>query len=157
MSEGKPLTGRKVLIIAVSAFAVIVTANMTMLWAATGSFPGLVVKNTYVESQKFDARTEAQEALGWRTRVAHESGRLVVEITGADGAPVRGLAVEALVGRPATNEADRTMTLAPDGDLYSVPVELGAGRWRVSLRAEGADGMREPYSAIASLYLSGGG
>ena len=58
----KPLTGRKVLLIAVAAFGVVIAANLAMLLAATGTFPGLVVKNSYVASQGFDAKTAAQRA-----------------------------------------------------------------------------------------------
>ena len=59
-TEPRPLTGRKVLLIAVAAFAVILAANLAMLLAATGTFPGLVVKNSYVASQDWTARTDAQ-------------------------------------------------------------------------------------------------
>jgi nitrogen fixation protein FixH len=152
-TEPRRITGRTVLIVAVAAFSVVIAANMTMLWAATGSFPGLVVKNSYVASQDFDDRTAAQDAIGWEAAVAHEEGRLLVSITDEAGDAVEGLRVEAVVGRPATNEVDRPLTLRaePDG-LYGAPVELGAGQWRVSLSA--ADTAGRSYEAMASLYLS---
>ena len=100
-AEPRPLTGRKVLLIAVAAFAVILAANLAMLLAATGTFPGLVVKNSYVASQGWDRKTEAQRALGWRAAADYGDGTVRVAMTGRDGAPVRGLSVVAVVGRAA--------------------------------------------------------
>ena len=154
MTQQKKLTGRTVLAIALSAFAVVIAANMTMLWAATGSFPGLVVKNSYVASQDFDDRTAAQEALGWQSAVAHDSGKLEVRLTGADGALVEGARVEAVVGRPATAEVDRRLSLANTDGLYTAPVELGTGKWRVELSATDTAG--RSYRAVTQLFVSGG-
>lgn len=147
----KPLTGRKVLAILVGAFGVIVTANMAMLVAATGSFPGLVVKNSYVASQGWNARTDAQEALGWQAAVAHDSGELKVVLTGADGAPVRGLEVTAIVGRPASGRDDVTLSLAERSGAYTAPAAMDSGLWRVSVRASDGNGAR--YEAKAELWM----
>lgn len=61
----KPLTGRKVLMILVAAFGIIIAVNMTLLYNAIKTFPGLEVKNSYVASQTFDDRAISQRALGW--------------------------------------------------------------------------------------------
>ena len=50
----KQLTGRKVLLIMCSAFAVIIGVNLTLAFQAVATFPGLEVKNSYVASQSFD-------------------------------------------------------------------------------------------------------
>ena len=50
-----PLTGRKVLLIAVVAFGVIIGVNVLMAVKAISTFPGLEVQNSYVASQVFDA------------------------------------------------------------------------------------------------------
>lgn len=140
--SGKPLTGRKVLAILVGAFAVVIAANLAMLFAATGTFPGLVVKNSYVASQGWDAKTEAQRALGWQARVVHDGEALSVALTDAEGAPVHGLEVAATVGRPASGRTDRTLTLAETGGAYAAPLALAPGRWRVAVTATGTDGAR---------------
>ena len=54
------------------AFGVIIGVNVVMATKAIGTFPGLEVKNSYVASQSFDKRRDAQEALGWDVGVAHE-------------------------------------------------------------------------------------
>ena len=148
----KPLTGRKVLAIMVGAFGVIIAANLAMLVAATGTFPGLVVKNSYVASQGWDARTAAQEALGWTATVGHADGRLAVAITGADGRPVRGLDVTAVVGRPASGREDVTLMLAEGREGYAAPMALGPGLWRVAVTA--GRGTEARFEAEAEIRVA---
>jgi nitrogen fixation protein FixH len=149
--KGRPLTGRKVLIIAVSAFGVVIAANMALLFSATGSFPGLVVKNSYVASQGWDARTAAQRALGWEAAVAYGDGAVRVRLSDAEGRAVEGVALEATIGRPATDAHDRTLALRPVGGLYEAPIALEPGLWRVSLATTGAGA--PDYEAAADLVV----
>jgi len=151
MSAERRLTGRHVLIIALSAFAVVFGANMALLWAATGSFPGLVVRNSYVASQGWEARSDAQRALGWQATAGYGEGEIAVRLTGPEGEAVPGLAVEATVGRPASDADDRTLTLAWQGDVYAAPVRLAPGRWQVAIRA--GDGDATLYRATADLVV----
>ena len=132
----RELTGRHVLAIALGAFAIIIGANMTMLFSATGSFPGLVVKNSYVASQKWDANARAQQALGWKTEVAYEDRRLSIHVAGPDGKPIPDLKVTALVGRPTTDAEDRVLVLTASDNRYSAPVELAPGAWRIEIGSE---------------------
>lgn len=132
--KDRPLTGRHVLIVALAAFGTIIAANLTMLFAAMGSFPGLVVENSYVASQGWDARAAAQDALGWRAEVAWRDGRIVVALRDADGRTVEKAALEARVGRPSVAAEDRTVRLVPEGEVYSAPVALSPGAWRVEVR-----------------------
>lgn len=129
----RELTGRHVLLIAVTAFGVIVTANMAMLFAATGSFPGLVVANSHVAGVGWDARASAQRAMGWTLSTAYGDGAVVVRITGADGAPVTGLDLTATLGRPATDVEDRVLAFSPGPDGYRAAARLDPGLWRLHL------------------------
>ena len=132
----KELKGIHVLLICIGAFAIIIGANLTMLFAATGSFPGLVVKNSYVASQKWNARTEAQQALGWQARIGFADGTLTVSVKDADGVVVdTDLAV--LVGRPSSMTEDRTVSITRDGAVWRATVDLAPGRWRVEVRSVG--------------------
>lgn len=150
---GRPVTGRMVLIIALSAFAVILAANLTLLFSATGSFPGLIVKNSYVASQGWDARTQAQRALGWKTVVGYRDGTLSVQVAGSDGTAVEGLAPTLLVGRPASSAEDQTLTARAGAEpgIYSADITLAPGIWRVSITAESAEG--QSYAAGAELLV----
>lgn len=151
--SGRPITGRTVLAICLGAFAVVLAANLTLLFSATGTFPGLVVKNSYVAGVGWDARAEAQRALGWQTVVAYRDGALALSVTGPDGAGVEGLAPELVVGRPATSAEDRRLsaTAGAEPGRYAAAVELAPGLWRVAIATTAADGRR--YAATAELYV----
>jgi nitrogen fixation protein FixH len=149
--EGRPLTGRKVLLMMVAGFAVIVGANLTMLFAATGSFPGLVVANSYVASQGWDRKVAAQRALGWHAGAVYEGGRLAVSMTGPDGRPVAGLRIAAVIGRPASQAADVRLDLTEGPGGYSAPLDLAPGLWRVEITGTSAEG--ESYTAGAEFYV----
>lgn len=136
----REITGRTVLAIALGAFAVILTANLTLVFAAVGSFPGLVAKNSYVASQEFNIRAAERAALGWSAQLGHESGVVTAQIRDAAGRPVPGLAVQAQIGRPADASTDRTVVLEPAGDYYLAAADLPAGRWRAALRAVSQSG-----------------
>lgn len=150
-AEPKPLTGRKVLLIAVAAFGVIIAANLTMLFAATGTFPGLVVKNSYVASQGWDRKAQAQRALGWTAVAEFADGTLRVMMTGRTGAPMAGLSVVAVVGRPASTRDDVRLELAEAPDCYAAPLELAPGQWRVMITGANAEG--DSFEAVANLHV----
>ncbi len=127
----RELTGRHVLIITVSAFGVIIAANLAMLFAATGSFPGLVVENSYVASQGWNARTDAQRDLGWESRITYTPGAVVVELTGPDGRAVNQADLVLSIGRPSSDAADRV--LRPEPGTLRFAVDLAPGTWRLDL------------------------
>ncbi|MEL6268125.1 MAG: FixH family protein [Pseudomonadota bacterium] len=134
------LTGAHVAAFMGLAFLTIVGANTALVVAATGSFPGIVVKNSYVASQDFEARRAAARATGWTVTPGWEDGRLVVAVTGAEG-PVDALNVTAVIGRPAEDTHDRAVLLRPAGEgRYVVTAALAPGRWqaRIALSPEGA-------------------
>ncbi|MDH3669251.1 MAG: FixH family protein [Paracoccaceae bacterium] len=142
MSTEKPLTGRKVLLIALAAFGIVIGANLAMLFSATGTFPGLVVKNSYVASQQWQARTDAQKALGWQVEIGLENGRLSVTPRDADGALVQGLDMIATIGRPTQAKEDRSVELQLGADGYSAPIALAPGAWRVEIATRSGPAFR---------------
>ena len=95
----RPLTGRKVFVIAASAFAVIIAVNVAMAVLAVGTFPGLEVKNSYVASQDFDRERTAQLGLGWELEPTYSDGYLTLTFRGADGQPAEVVKLTATVGR----------------------------------------------------------
>ena len=141
---GRPLTGRKVLMIAVGAFAVIAGVNIYMMTRAIEGFPGLVVDSSYRAGIGFDARRAAQEALGWRMSARYEDGGLVVDLTGRD--------VSAVIGRPATANEDRALDLAPAQDGYAAQLALAPGLWRVVVSTASPTGA--PYEAAAEILVA---
>ncbi|MEM6678585.1 MAG: FixH family protein [Pseudomonadota bacterium] len=144
------ITGRHVLAICVTGFGIVIAANMALVFAATGTFPGTVVDNPYHAGVGWNARADAQASLGWDVMAQYDGKELAVSVAGTDGTPVRGLVVDAIVGRPATDDQDQALALMPAAEGYSAPVTLGSGTWRVAITAEGGE---TPYRAIANLYV----
>lgn len=133
-------------------FGVVLAANLAMLFAATGTFPGLVVKNSYVASQGWNAKTNAQRALGWRAEAAYAKGKLTVLMSGPDGARVTGLDVVAVVGRPASARDDMRLNLAEGPAGYAAPLVLAPGLWHISI--EGRDSQGSVFEAEAEFQVA---
>lgn len=126
----KELKGQHVLAIAVTAFAVVLTANLIMAFSATGSFPGLVVRNSYIASQGWNEKTDAQTALGWNSDIAYQEGLLRVELIDADGNAVR-VPVSVIIGRPSSDVEDRTLPLTMASNGHEAAIDLAPGIWRL--------------------------
>ncbi len=151
----RPLTGRKVLMIALAFFGVIIAVNVYMMTQAIGGFPGLVEKHPYVASQHFDAKRNAQIAQGWRAGIEwQEDGWLEASLTDRDGAPLRGLVVTVDIGRPATRQGERILTMTALDDrpgVYAVELPLDPGRWRAEMTA--VDGAGATHRAGAEIWV----
>lgn len=150
----RPLTGRKVLIIVLAFFGVIISVNAYMMVNAIGGFPGLVEKHPYVASQKFDATRNAQIAQGWRAELGWQDGALTGTLTDRSGAPIRGLVVTADIARPATLQGEQIVTLVPQGGhpgVYAADLDLAPGRWRAEMTA--VDGAGATHRAGAEFWV----
>lgn len=140
-ARGAPLTGRRVLAIGLGAFAIVTSANIALIVAATGTFPGLVVANSYVESQRFNdhiAAAREQAATGWTTALAPEGGSLILSLRDATGAPVRDLRIEAIARRPSDGRTEQTLIFAPGDESYRAEAALAPGLWAIEATATGA-------------------
>jgi len=140
----------------VAAFAVIIAVNGAMLYFATSTFSGLSTQHAYVEGLAYNDRVaeeQAQARLGWRIEadlagaVAHvadaptRQATLRLTATDAQGRPLEGLSIEALVRRPTEQGMDQTVTLAPMGaGLYQTVVTLPKpGQWDLLFTAYRGD------------------
>ncbi len=137
---GKPLTGRKVLVIILAGFAIIIAANLSLAVSAIATNPGLEVRNGYIASQKFERRRELQDSLAWKASALYEDGFLVVEIVAADGRPAELSEFGAAVRRPTHQREDREPEFKFSGQHYSAPIDLARGRWNVDVKAASVDG-----------------
>jgi nitrogen fixation protein FixH len=151
MKQKKPLTGRKVLIILLSAFGVMIGANMALVYSALSTFPGLDVKNTYVASQQFDRLRNAQEALGWSTDISYASGMLRVEIFDSAGQVVRPESLRLRLVRATYADDDRELEPLSTATGYSVNADLPPGNWRVWIDAQSQSGVA--YSIRVPLII----
>jgi len=151
---GRKLTGWHVLAIFVVGFGIIFTVNIYMATKAISTFSGMEVSSSYADSQTFDARRAAQEALGWDASVAVEGDTLVLTLVDADGRPVYPAELTALLTRPTHQREDQDLALqrGPNGTL-TAPVEVGEGRWRLRLTGVARDGTE--YRHNITFHLRG--
>ncbi|GLQ36288.1 hypothetical protein GCM10007939_25720 [Amylibacter marinus] len=151
MSEKTPLTGAKFAAIFITAFVVIIIANLSLVYAAVGSFPGLETRKPYVEALNFNSKRHAQEMLAWKTVLEYSGGSVRLTITDASGARVVLPAIEARLGRATSHAYDRNLTLNFDGELYSSIVNLPAGNWQLRIKTQSLDGV--PFMRILPLIV----
>lgn len=136
------ITGRHVLLFTVGAFGVIIGVNVLMAYKAISTFPGLEVQNSYVASQGFDARRSAQQSLGWTMAHSYNpsTGRLVVDLTDATGAPADVAALKGLLGRTTEAREDQTPDFVPVSGAWEADAKLGPGKWLLKIEALSTDG-----------------
>jgi nitrogen fixation protein FixH len=157
MSDFKPMpgefTGRHMLIIMIAFFGVIIGVNVLMATVASRSWTGLVVKNSYVASQNFNAEMEAarkQARLGWSSQVQVDANAVSARISDRDG-PLAALTVELKLSRPTNEASDQSVMLAETAaGRYAAPVDLNPGVWNAELIAlsPSGDKMREYHRFI---------
>lgn len=140
MSAVRPLTGRRVLLIASAAFLLFLIPNIVLAVFAVRTFSGLVVPNSYVASQSFDRDRQAQLALGWTVGVAFDDGILRLDMADARGGTVRPAALAVTVGRPTTMRQDLRLALEETPHGYAAVAPLGPGHWRIEIAATAGDG-----------------
>lgn len=150
---GKPLTGRAVLMIFVSAFGVIIAVNLVLAYQAVHTFPGLEVQNSYVASQTFDADRRAQEALGWVAKAEVAGGVLTLDVTGPGGAPAGVETLAAMIGRPTDQIDDQDLVLTRTRTGFTAPITLAPGKWHLRVIATAPDGTA--FKQRLTLFVEG--
>lgn len=149
----REFTGRHMAMVFFGAFGVIIGVNLFMAFSAVRTFPGLEVANSYVASQKFDERREAQEALGWTVSAKAVGGLVILSITDAQGGAVRVAKLDATVGRATHVKDDMTPDFQFDGTAYVAPVELRRGNWNIRMVAISDNGTQ--FSQRVILHVKG--
>ncbi|MFN3722031.1 MAG: FixH family protein [Paracoccaceae bacterium] len=148
-------TGRKMAIVMVSFFGVIIAVNLLMAYKAVSTFPGLEVKNSYVASQQFDTIRAAQEKLGWTMTPDYDTAdrRLYLAFTDADGLPARLSNLSVLIGRSTEARDDQMPEFTYAANLWAAPIELEPGKWLLRVEARAADGTL--FSQRVSIIVRG--
>ncbi|MDJ1017598.1 MAG: FixH family protein [Paracoccaceae bacterium] len=139
MSE-REITGRQVFFFTAGAFSIIIAVNLLLATKAVTTFPGLEVKNSYVASQSFEERRDAQEELGWTTDVAYADGALTLAFADQAGQPVAPKTLSLLIGRKTNSTFDQRPDMALADGVYTAALDLDPGFWTIRLKAESADG-----------------
>ena len=140
MTHEREFTGRHMLLITVSAFAVIIGVNVTLAVKAVKTFPGLEVKNSYVASQVFDENRIAQEALGWDVGAVIDGEELIFSVRDAEGNPVELATLDATFGRATSVKDDQTPAFEFVNGDYVAAVTVSRGNWNLRVKATAPDG-----------------
>lgn len=148
-------TGRKMAIVMVSFFGVIIAVNVLMAYKAVSTFPGLEVRNSYVASQSFDANRAAQQALGWTMTPDYDAAdnRLYLSFSDASGQPAPLSDLSVLVGRTTESSQDQTPDFVNAAGVWTAPLDLAPGRWLLRVDARAADGTL--FSQRVSITVKG--
>lgn len=160
MSDSRrEFTGKHLFLILIAFFGVIITVNVTMATLATKSWSGLVVKNSYVESQKFNDHFDAaraRAALGWRAEMLLVDGRFSYALSNGKGEAVRLMDVAVEFRRPVQESKDQKAALLPAaGGVYDAEVQLADGQWIVDVSAV-AHGLHEPWRDMKRVFVRDG-
>jgi len=154
----KEFTGRHMLVIMLCFFATIITVNLALAIAASTSWTGFVVKNSYVASQQFNERvaeSRAQAALGWTSRVELQNGEVRYRLSDATGSPVDVTGVHVTFRRPVAAAEDMALDLARSGrGDFKGPVALPDGVW--ILESDADVGSDKPYRRAERIVIRGG-
>lgn len=154
VTNRKPFTGRSMLILSLCFFGVIVAVNIGMAIIAGVSWTGLVVDNSYVASQEFEAKRIAhdqQQAAGWQGTFTYAPGLAKLVIVDGTGNPVDLGPVTLQVNRPVGGHDDQRTELsrAPNGG-YETSLKLAPGIWDATVVAtntpKGAYELHERFS-----------
>lgn len=149
----KPLTGRKVLLMFVAFFGVIVSVNFFMAYRAISTFPGLDVKNSYIANQSFDDDRDSQMALGWKVNVSYDGIKLLVVVVDENGEPADVAKLNAIVTRPTHVRDDQKPEFQQRGGKFIAPITLAEGQWNLRLRATAIDGTL--FKQRLNFYVNG--
>lgn len=145
MQQTKPreFTGKHMLLVVFLFFGTIITVNMIMAYNAVQSWTGLVVKNSYVESQHFNdylAAEKAQKALGWTAEVQYENGLMSFQLLDRQLQPVVAEYAEVQARRPSHEREDQLFTLYPSNGRFEAQFALGYGAWDIFVTTKDENG-----------------
>ena len=143
----RSLTGRKVFLMLVAFFGVVISVNLVMMRLAIQTLPGTEVDSAYSASLAYEKEIVAardQDARKWkvdaRVERSGEGATLRVEARNNDGWPVRGLKFQGRFERPTDRRADLPVVLAEVGfGIYrgSAPA-IASGQWDLVLEGVAA-------------------
>lgn len=138
-TSGFTFTGWHMLGVMLLFFGTVITVNMVMAWNAVNSWSGLVVPNTYVASQQFNAKAEAAKAraaTGIRGKLIVDEKTVRYEVFHPDTGPVDTDKVTAHFRRPVGERQNFDMELTPvSTGVFTGLHDMLPGQWIVEVTA----------------------
>lgn len=137
MAQG--FTGRHMAVGMIAFFGVVIAVNMVMATAASRTFGGTVVDNSYIASQRFNRWLDEADAagkLGWSVTLDRRDGRALILLRDGGGA-MAGASVRAVAHHPLGRLPDRPLRFEPlGGGYYESRQPLPPGRWQLRIEVE---------------------
>ena len=143
MTPAKPkkaefeFTGKHMLLLMLVFFGVIMAVNFTMASMASRTWTGLIVKNSYVASQKFNEelqQAKAQQASGIYSELGYSNSQITFVLKDKDDKSLSANDLTIAIVRPAFEQEDQVGLLIQIGHgSYHFPVELGEGEWKLQI------------------------
>jgi nitrogen fixation protein FixH len=158
--EGRPLTGKTVLVWLGCFFGAMLIANAFFVYYALSTFSGLDNPSSYKAGRNYGAQIEAAEAQAirdWSVNVdiVRSGDGVNIDLIAKDhsAAPVRGVTFELHLGHPADRRHDVTVPLTvADLGHFRGRVEAVSGGWWTLTVAGTRDG--EPvYKSVERIRL----
>jgi nitrogen fixation protein FixH len=159
MRHPRGLQGRHVLGAFLAFFGTIFVVNGTMIYWALSTHTGLVANEPYRKGLAYNERITADEhqtRLGWtETLDVGRDGHVTLALAERDGRAVRGLKIEGLLGRPATNRHDVKLALAEKapGRYEAQTAAVAEGSWLITLEARAQANAEPIYRMRRRLWL----
>jgi nitrogen fixation protein FixH len=125
-------TGRHMLTIMIAFFLVVLSANLCLVYYSSHSWTGLVVENSYVASQEFDATTKKLEeaAADIHASQKYTNGQLLISLTDNAGRTVAASNLTIALGRPSHEGEDHRFELLQTATgIYTAQIHLAKGQW----------------------------
>ena len=144
----KPLTGRKVVLLLVAFFGVVIGVNLVMMRLAIQTLPGTEVDSAYSASLVYGREITAahdQNARNWKVdahveRNGQGGATLQIEARDDNGRPMSGLKFQGRFERPTDRRADLPVVLAEVGiGVYrGSALAMAPGQWDLVLEGVAA-------------------
>jgi nitrogen fixation protein FixH len=158
----KPLTGRKVFLMLLAFFSIVIGVNMTMMKLAMLTLSGTEVDSAYSASLAYEKEIAAahdQNARNWKidahiVRSADGGATLQVEARDNSGKPMSGLKFQGRFERPTDRRADQPIALAETGiGIYrGSAAVIAPGQW--DLVIEGGPAGRRMFLSKNRVLLN---
>ncbi len=147
-SDGRPITGRFVLVVLLSFFSVVISVNMVMMRLAIATLPGTEVDSAYSASLGYQREIQSaqeQDARRWKVdahieRQADGAATLSLHVQDKTGTPLTGLSVSSLLERPTDRRADQALEIAEEGGgtYRGIARGVAPGQWELVIEASRA-------------------
>ncbi|WND03403.1 FixH family protein [Temperatibacter marinus] len=114
----KPLSGKQFAFMLIAFFLTFASVDAFFIYSAARTHTGLKVENAYEKGLAYNqvvAEAEAQNLLGWNTKIEYFHGVLLATIQDNKGKAISNAEVRAEITRPLSGDYDLSLSLGQRG------------------------------------------